>query len=121
MYLFVNFYSNSINIACPGDYVAVVDFNFFLLSSIGDTMSGEAESKGDVVVLDELTIKQRTKEFKSVQKSLHSKDFAVRLTALSKISGDSRYFSDGSCLPSFFESLAPTKVCRFCIIIFYHW
>lgn len=36
-------------------------------------------------ILDELTQKQRPKEFKSVQKALHSKDVAVRLGVLDKL------------------------------------
>lgn len=61
-------------------------------------------------LLDELTPKQRLKEFKSVQKALHSKDFAARLAVLPKLTTDARYFTEGQCLPSFLESLAPNKV-----------
>lgn len=73
-------------------------------------MSSDAAEVSVTTFLDELTPKQRLKEYKSVQKALHSKDFAARLAALTKVSGDTRYFGEGNCLPSFLESLAPTKV-----------
>eukprot|EP01033_Poteriospumella_lacustris_P016949 gene16949-12130_t len=60
-------------------------------------------------LLDELTPKQRLKEFKSVQKALHSKDAAARLAVLPKLTTDARYFTEGQCLPAFLESLAPNK------------
>lgn len=69
---------------------------------------GDAANNGPL--LDELTPKQRLKEFKSVQKALHSKDPAARLAVLSKLTTDGRYFTEGQCLPSFLESLAPNKV-----------
>lgn len=59
--------------------------------------------------LDEMSSKQRAKEFKTVQKALRSKDGAIRLNALEKLK-DLRYFTEGHCLPAFLESLAPSKV-----------
>ncbi|MGK9626017.1 hypothetical protein O6382_24325, partial [Salmonella enterica subsp. enterica] len=60
-------------------------------------------------LLDGLNVKQRAKEFKATQKALRSKDVAVRLSTLEKLN-DLRYFTEGQCLPSFLESLTPSKV-----------
>ena len=75
----------------------------------GDTAAAASNGNG-LLLLDELTPKQRLKEFKSVQKALHSKDFAARLAVLPKLTTDARYFTEGQCLPAFLESLAPNKV-----------
>lgn len=59
--------------------------------------------------LDELNAKQKAKEFKATQKAISSKDIALKLAALEKLN-DSRYFTEGTCLQPFFDSLAPSKV-----------
>ena len=63
----------------------------------------------DTVVLDNLTAKQKEKEFKSTQKDMKSKDITNRFRAIEKFK-DVRYLIDGGCLIFFLNSLIPKKV-----------
>ena len=61
------------------------------------------------VSLDELTAKQRVKEFKSTVKEIKSKDVSKKIVALDKYNRDSRYLLEGGSLAPLIESLVPKK------------
>lgn len=60
--------------------------------------------------LDDLSAKQRKKEFKSRSKELRSKDAAIRQAALEIVFVDPRYLLEGECLIPLLETLTPQKV-----------
>ena len=68
------------------------------------------EEAVDQVDLDSLSQKQLVKHYKSICKEIKSKDQEVKTNVLHKLK-NYRYFFEGGCLPPYFESLTPKKVC----------
>ncbi len=66
--------------------------------------------EGSIVQLDSLNAKQKAKEFKATQKELKSKDDAIKLGTIHKISKDLRYLSEGSCVQQLLLSVVAKKV-----------
>ena len=62
------------------------------------------------MLLDELSAKQRKKEFKSRSKELRSKDAAIRHAAMEIVFAEPRYLIEGECLIPLLETLIPQKV-----------
>lgn len=67
-------------------------------------------SEPTIVDLNSLNPKQRAKEFKAAQKEVKSKDLVVKNGAFKKLE-DTRYYTEGGCLPFLIASVFPKKVC----------
>lgn len=59
--------------------------------------------------LEGMAPKVLAKEYKAVAKAMKSKDDAVRLSALERFRGDTRYLTAGGCLVPLLEAVAPKK------------
>jgi hypothetical protein len=73
--------------------------------------AGSGAPNGEIIVkLDDLSTKQRLKEYKLAAKEIKSKDSAKKKLAIEKFH-DERYFLEGDCLIPLIDSLTPKKVC----------
>ena len=70
--------------------------------------SNTIEISAEIVNLDGLNVKQKTKEFKVTQKDIKSKELPIKIAAIAKCQ-DRRYISEGLCLPPLILSIVPKK------------
>ena len=67
------------------------------------------EDNNSCPILDDLTPKQRLKEFKITIKEVKAKDASKKMVALEKFKNDPRYLLEGEALAPLIESLVPKK------------